>query len=82
MRASKWLAITVALILPAALTTGVFNGLSLLGIILTVAAVCAEFSYQLRTAPYGDEGPSRLDRLDGVGGPEWVPALTVWEESK
>lgn len=72
MRASKWLAIAVAVILPFALTTGVFNGLSFLGVILTIGAVCAEFEWQARHAPYGDDTT--------VG--EWAAAATVWEETQ
>jgi|GEM_PF-4374368 len=51
------------------------------GIGFALAAVVAG-CVEAHRAPLEAGEASGLDVLDGVGGPEWVPALTVWEESK
>ena len=82
MRAAKVMFCTAILLLPAALTIRGFNGLSLAGVVLLLGSACTAFAHEVRAAELVGGDVSGWDRLDGVGGPEWVPALNAWEETK
>ena len=70
VRPSVALLATATMLMVPAFAVGGHNGFTLLGVLAGIGSVAVEVGHQLRIAPLMDGEYSRLDRMDGLGGPD------------